>query len=225
MAISNLLLFNYSTAGWEIKITDMLSPEYNLSEIEDQPTPEQLDRIVRIGMGLAKTTGTIKRSPRFSNAYIFLPDWVEQPLGEEDYCATVHHIAGWIGKVGYKAYSLWLREGLSFVEGEATAVIRPDGVSHVNQSDKESGYTNVYSFAWTNRRVVSAARQHHKFKREGRGLSVERIRRHGKWQNVLVAEPSTVTSLDRRRETVTQDQCDELINQLRHLGEISQRAA
>jgi hypothetical protein len=201
----------------------MASPEVDLS-LQD-PTPEQLERIVRLGTLLAKENGTVKRSK--TKAHVFLPAWVDRPLGEEDYCATVHRIAGRVGRIGYKAYELWLRESMSLLEGETKKVIgqRSGQTGEVKLSDLENGYINLYRFAWTSRHVLDATRHYRRYRREGNNLAVVQIRQAGITRTRLVAEPAEVTDLERRREDVTRADCAVLIDQLETFGEVVQRAA
>lgn len=202
----------------------MATPEVNFGPI-DQPTPEQLERIVGLGMTLAKESGSIRQSRR-PNAHVFLPAWVERPLSEEDYCATVQRIAGRIGKIGYRAYSLWLHEGMSFLEGEAVDVVSPSGSrKEVNLSNQENGHVNLYRFQWTSRNVLTATLHHRRFQRQGNGLAVGQVRQGGREQSVLVASPTEVIDLDKRRGEVSQADCDALIEQMRNYGDVAQRAA
>lgn len=144
--------------------------ERDLASYRQLPTPKQLFRIVSIGMGLAKNQGSIRGSKIAENAYIFLPNWLEQEeLGGDTYRATVHKYVGRVARTGYRKWGLRLREGVYLVEGnESIPILTLSGEeAEINLTTAQSGYTNTYTFNWTDKRVLDAQKKIHKFEQQG----------------------------------------------------------
>lgn len=139
------------------------SIEVNLDEIQRPPLPEQIARIVSIGMTVAKGQDAVKKSRRSGNAHVFLPDWLVEEHDDSDiYRATTYKYLGIIAKRGYRTWGLRLREGVYVTEGlEIITVPTPRGPEQAQITSKQQGYTNTYSFEWDRRQVSRADKTTH----------------------------------------------------------------
>jgi len=186
--------------------------EINLDEIQRPPLPEQIARIVSIGMSVAKEQDAVRKSRRTGNAHVFLPDWLVEERGDSEmYRATTHKYLGIIAKRGYRAWGLRLREGVYVTEGLETIVIpTPRGSEEAQITSKQHGYTNTYSFEWDRRQVSRAEKLTH-IARNPYGEADAQ-------NNVLYGEfAKTVAGLGE----ISRGDCDELIKQMQAFSEAS----
>jgi hypothetical protein len=136
--------------------------EINLEEIHRPPLPEQVSRIVSIGMAVAKEQDAVRKSRRAGNSHVFLPDWLVKEDDAEAYRATTHKYLGIIAKRGYRTWGLRLREGVYVTEGlETVTVPTPRGPEQAQITSSQHGYTNTYSFEWNHKQVSRADKSTH----------------------------------------------------------------